>query len=263
MSLQPRQTHLTDPERRIINGLFARTWKKYMAGATDHSAVMEINTPLTMDEARSVARTEFETANMLRIEQTHNRLDNQIARQHDRRRIVAERHNARIAQINTDAQKRGIANSTIVLNQLQRAVAEKNRQDETIDREIETIQRTRTNDIARFTANTENRIEALAKRIHADSLRTNVAVVRERSAASSRSHRDMVHFHTARMSVNMNVNQLIDDELHGQYMHWLFTNKTPADARSLAENEPIFMWGFVNTSSATRFRNEVMRRWHT
>jgi len=253
-------THLTEAERRQVNAIFARIWKKYHVAATSQADAIEINTPLTMEEARIVAQAEFEVINMTRVDQIHNRADHQISRQNDRRRVAQERHNVRIARINTDAQQRGLALSTIVLSQLERANAEKHSQDQVFDREIENIELVRSNGLARLHADNDQRIEALAKRIHADSLRTNIAAVRERSASQSRAYRDLLQLQQVRLVAPINVQQMADDETHGTLMHWLFTNKTPQQARALVNNDPVFTWNFILSMNATRFRNEVQRR---
>jgi len=253
------QTHLTPDERKQVNAIFARVWKKFHAGATSQWEMIEPNTPLTMEEAKIVARAEFEATNFARIEQFHKRASHQISRQKDRLRANEERYNARVATINTDAQRRGLATSTIVMTQLERAVSEKHAADQIVEREIVNAELTRENNLARLSADTDRRVEALAKRIHMDSMRMNLAAFKERCEQQSRAYRDMLQMQQVRMVTPINAQQLIDDELHGAYMHWLFTNKTPAEARSLLNNEPVFTWN-LSAAGAVRLRNEIVRR---
>ena len=256
------QTHLTDEERKEINEIYARAVKKYLTATVDYATNLQPTPPITMEDAIEIARMELDGIMMSREEKMNEQADHRISKQQERKARLQDRLNTKIARINTDAHKRGVANSTVVATQLARAISEHERQDAQMDRAIENIETMKILNIQRMRLDNGRRASAMAKRIHNDALRNNLQLIREMGAQQSRSFRDMVTMHNVRMQAPINEQRLIDDEVRGAYMLWLFTNKSPAEARSLVLNEPTFMFN-LSLSAYMQLREDIERRWHT
>ncbi|MCL2755928.1 MAG: hypothetical protein FWE45_02635 [Firmicutes bacterium] len=250
--------YLTDKERVEINLIMARTYRKYNVGGTDVPDLVEIPRPLTWEQAKQQAIEEAERLNVIRIDRINDEQSKRRERQLLRKQRINEQYKARIARINTDAGRRGILNSTIVLNQLERAHIAKQEAETAINDEIEFIEVTRNSRIDQQNTTFEQRAEALARRIHIDSVRINVQAIREKAVQRSRAFRDLIHLSQVRLTTPINTQTMIDQEIYDEYVTFL-VKQLPRRAVSLVSNDPVFFFNLPHTMWL-RLYNEFNRR---
>jgi hypothetical protein len=150
---------------------------------------------LTMDEARALATDEL------------------AARQSK----ITDAYNARCLDITTNAQKRGMNNSTVVIELLSAA----------FEKKIE--EQARLNGL----------LDKLAKKILQENTRLALQVEKEKSASRSRSLRDYGTLMKLRLTIPYVTADLISQETHDAYMAWLM-QFPPNDAYDIAISNALF-----------------------
>ena len=236
--------YLTHAEREYLDGIFARTLRKYNVGGTDFLNLIEEPKVLTHEEAVELARDQLIRKSEVQLEQLHSN----IARRTER---ALKQYESRVAQIKTDATRRGMQNSTVVLSQLDRAARAK-------DAEIDFIEQDRELRSERIKLTADARVEALGKRIHADSMRTNIQVLREKSAQHSRSYRDWLQFQHARLTLPINTQATAEQEIYDRILEFMLT-LPPRRAANIVDNDPVFFFNLTPVQYSRMF-TELTRR---
>jgi len=175
--------------------MYSAIVRKYTTYTTDAVAPLQTQ-GITLDEAAQLAQ--FETA--------------------VKRDKVLQDYIDRVAAINENAQKRRMTNSSIVLEQLDRAMVKKQ---DALAR-LDGIQ------------------EKLAKKILMDNQKLALSVEKEKSYSKSRSVRDFIAFSRMRISVPFNSQTQIDEELYNAYFGWL-TQFPTEDAYNMAQTNVLFL----------------------
>ena len=186
--------HLTKEHFRQLNDIYANIIRKYRS-TTSESIMLDAIPRLTKHEAAAMA-------------------ENEIA---EKREKVIETYNDRIANINENAEKRGLADSSITLALLDKASQKKE------------------DALNRLNGTKEN----LTKKIMADNIKLALSVEKEKSTMRSRSIRDYVAVAKMRLTVPYNIQANIDQELYDSYFAWL-TQFEPADAYGICNFNAIF-----------------------
>ena len=167
---------LTDNQRRQLNDIYIGIVKKYKNNATE-SMLLDTVPNISYEEADTLAQFELD----------------------EKRAKILRDYNDSVDNINDNASRRGLANSSLVLKQLEKAYQKK--QD--------------------AIAALDNKQDKLAKKIVADNQKLLLSVEKEKAASKSRSLRDFVAVSKMKNSVPVNVQTLIDDELYSAYLGWL------------------------------------------
>jgi len=250
--------YLTDAERMEVNLIMARTYRKYNLAGTDITDLIEIPRPLTEAESETLARDELERQHIIRIDQINEEQNKRRKRQEQRKQRIIEQYQTRVNRINTDAQRRGMLQSTIVLEQLSNVECTKQKAISAIDAEIEFIESTRQLRIDAQKAILEQRLTILTKRIHGDSIRTNLASIREKAIQKSRSYRDWMSCQRLRATNPIDIQSMVDQEIYNQYVIFL-SKQTPIRARNLVDHDPVFLFN-LNMKLWEKLFNEFDRR---
>lgn len=239
----PTGDFLTPDERIYLNQLHSRVTQKYTTAVTDSMDLLQVPMPLTMDEARKSAITELEAAIEQRITEANDTAERATMRQRERLAKVQARHRTRLARLANEASRRGLGHSTIIINNFEAVHAERDQAEHAINVEIEFIETRRINTIERLRHTLNQRTEALAKRIHAQSMQQNLRVIQERGRQQSRSLRDLMSVKRTDYGLPnpINYTNLINDELFSLYLHWLSGQPVHRAAR-VVSRDPLFFF---------------------
>jgi len=153
-----------------------------------------------------------------------------------RRTRIVQDYNERVDNINQNAIARRIQTSSIVMQQLERAM----------ERKLDALERL------------DDMKARLAKRILTDNHRVTLATERERAISRSRSLRDYVAVRRMRLSVPFNEQELINEELYTAYLAWLL--QFPIDvALGIFNHNRIFL-NNMGITLWTRMLGELSQR---
>ncbi|MCL2851070.1 MAG: hypothetical protein FWE01_01775 [Firmicutes bacterium] len=239
--------YLTEAERIQLDMVLVRAMKKYNSAMTDFIDLVDVPMPLTIDEAIIQATAEHDKSIKNATEQVDNKANRQKEREQFRLDRINKRYEEHIARINTDAMNRGMITSTIVLSQIERATEAHIKAIEAIYAEMDFIEARRTLNLERLELQSQVRINALAKRIQTENARASLQGIREKSIQRSRAFRDWIALQQTRLAVPINAQQLVDNEVHDEYLAFLMQLSIHR-AIFLIDEEPLF---FVNMSSST------------
>ena len=206
-------TFLTEEQTRELNDIYARVMKKYTSSATD-SINLGGTVSVTFEEALGLAGFELQARQVKILED------------------YAERVNA----IEANAIKRGLEQSTIVIELLDKALVRKN------------------DALARL----EDVTDKLAKKIFNDNQKLALSVEREKSISKSRSLRDYIAHSRMKLTVSVAVQAQIDEELYLTYLEWLLKFE-PMIGRSYLQSNPLFLYN-LGATQYTRLGTEMNRR---
>ncbi|MCL2587467.1 MAG: hypothetical protein FWE31_04500 [Firmicutes bacterium] len=238
---------LRPEERSRLQNIFTNAHRKFNIGLTDQLQYLEAPETLTINEARELAKYQFDQDLATRHEQLIERADIMTLRQEKRIARVNKQFNERIARINTDAGRRGLLSSTAVIDQMQRAQDARNDAIDAHEAEIASLQARLELDKQRITFAYENRVEALAKRIHNESQRNAVAIVRERATQHTRNYNNWKSWQRTKLELNIEpqVQKAIQDEVFYEYKAFLLS-QCPDRANHLVAAEPIFFFNLTH-----------------
>jgi hypothetical protein len=209
---------LAEKDRKYLNDIYAKAYKKYFGWTASTPG----GKPLSYQEAVVVARDELERFHGLRCTEIH------------------AKHDARVLAINTEANKRGLITSTVVLQQIERAMYER-------DLALE-----------KFGTVTDAKVRAAARKIMAEELaNTKLRVQADRDALNMITQR-------ARTGgiPQSDLQRAMDEEVYAEYLRFLL-GLSPEVALAHVDNDPLF---FFNLSSTyfNRLKAEMERRgWRT
>lgn len=192
---------LNDSDRKYLIEVYARAYKKYFALSGGTGAAV-----LNYNEAFEAARDELEAYNTAR------------------RAEINTKFNERIIAINTEAGKRGLLTSTIVIQQIEKAEYD------------------RTVMLAKFESVADSQIRALARKMMND----NAALIK----AQQKADKDSLDMFAKQSSVGgfstVEKQKAMDEEVYCEYLRFLLS-KSPEVALSYIDDDPLF---YYNLSSA-------------
>ena len=205
---------LEEKDRKYLNDIYAKAYKKYFGWTPATSQ----GVPLTYQEALAVAREELETFYGLRRAEIH------------------AKHDARVLSINTEANRRGLITSTVVLEQIERAMHER--------------------DVAleKFGLVTDAKVRAAARKIMAEELGS--------ARLKAQTDRDTLNMILRRTSAGgvpqVELQRAMDEEVYAEYLRFLL-RLSPEIALATVETDPLF---FFNLSAVyfNRLKAEMERR---
>jgi len=206
--------HLNEKDRQYLNDIYARSYKKYFGW----TAPTPGGKPLSYAEALGVARDELETFYSLR------------------RAEINAKHDARVLSINTEANKRGLITSTVVLEQIERAMYER--------------------DIAleKFEHVTDAKVRAAARKMMAEELGL--------ARLGMQADRDALNMTLRRVTSggipNVDLQKAMDEEVYAEYLRFLLA-QSPEVALAYVDNDPLFLFN-LSTSYFNRLHTEIERR---
>jgi len=204
---------LTDDQIRQLNDIYTGIVKKYTTFSNE-SVWLDSTPIMSREQAHSAA--EFELG--------------------DRIDKIMQDYTDRVANINENALLRGMSNSSIVLQQLDRAFERK------------TWQLARHNGM----------VDKLAKRIFMENQRLALMVEKEKSMSKSRALRDFATVSRMRLTVPFTAQTQIDEEVYQSYLAWLL--QYPADlAYDYANQNGIFLIN-MGMSRRTQLLNDLNTR---
>ena len=177
---------LNDEDRKLLNDIYARAYKKYNTGSTEG--------------------LEFSLLAQAESYDAHKRVER-----------VCQRYDEQVARINANAAKRGMLSSTVVLEQLDRALER---------------------------CNTE--VSAIENKLFIENRKFSLAIEKERSAAASRGFRNMLELVKARATATVDSQTFIDEEVYAEYFAWL-GGQDRMDAVAYVQNDPLFVFNLSST----------------
>ena len=192
---------LTKDQIRQLDDIYTSIVRKYRNQSTE-SAMLDSIPRITKEDAEALAEAELGA----------------------RRDKILETYTHRVENINENAYNRGLLNSTIVLEQLDRAYAKKAADLERLD----------------------NMTERLVKKIMADNAKLSFSIEREKSISRSRALRDFVAVNKMKISVPYNAQALIEQDVYDAYLAWLL-QYTPQDAYDYVNHNTIFLLNMGST----------------
>jgi len=227
---------LNEQERRELNSFYVSAYRKHFAYGTGLKT-REIK-PLSYTDAVKLAREE--------LEEFFDNRRKEIAWRNEKRIAQADReHTQRVLAINTDAGKRGLLGSTIVLHQLELARIERQTKIDRADFDKAVA-------LARFENVTEGRVRTQARRLMSDSAATIRLGIQSDVATWNQLHR------TRGLTTNAERQRAMDEEVLAEFKRFLLS-KSPAVAVSLVENDPLFFQNLSNDYHQ-RLIQEMRRR---
>jgi len=184
----------------------------------------------------------------------------------DRRRVreeaklerIRDQYELRVAAINTDAGRRGMLNSTVVLDQLDRARDARDAAEDAVHGEIAFIESRKALDMERVSLQHDARVSALAKRLMVESSRQALAAAREKAVQKRHNLRDFMSMQQMRLTIPVNVAQIVLQEIYDEYVAWL-VRQSPARAFALVDYDPLFYWN-LGMAHWLRLFDEFWRR---
>jgi hypothetical protein len=181
---------------------------------------------LSYAEALTIAREELESFNQIR------------------RTEINAKHNARVLLINTEANKRGLITSTIVLQQIERAENERDLA------------------LSKFEVITDAKVRQAARKLMAEEL----GMVRLQMQADKDSL-DMLIRRTNMGGVpTADLQRLMAEEVYAEYLRFMLSF-SPEVALAIFDNDPIFFYNLQNVGGTNYFnklKDELEKRgWRT
>jgi len=208
---------LNEKDRKHLNDIYAKAYKKYFGW----TAPTPGGKPLSYAEALVAAREELQRFFVARRAEIH------------------AKHDARVLSINAEANKRGLITSTVVLQQIERATAERNLA------------------LEKFEHVTDAKVRVAARKIMADELaQTRLRVQSDRDALNAFARRSQSGITQAELQ------RAMDEEVYAEYLRFLLA-LSPEVALACIDTNPLF---FFNLSAAyfNRLKAEMERRgWRT
>lgn len=193
---------LSEKDKKYLNDIYAKAYKKYFAW----TAPVPGGKPLSYAEALVAAREELEVFYATR------------------RTEIFAKHEARILGINTEANKRGLINSTIVLQQIERAKHE---------RDIA---------LSKFETVTDAKVRIAARKIMTDEL--------GQTRLLAQSDRDALKFALELSKVGgisvADLQKAFDEEIYAEYLQFLLA-LSPEIALAYVNNDPLFFYNLSAT----------------
>ena len=214
--------YLTDAERMDFDLGIARIMKKYNSAEVGMTDIIEIPEVITKEQARRQAEEEHEELHQNRLDAINEVANRNVRREAERRARSEQRFRRRTSAINTGAGRRGMQLSTVVIGQLDRALARHNEVLETIDANIDFNEARRSQLLSRMAIINERNVEDRARRIHSQSVNLNLRVLREISIQRNRTYRNWLEFHKTRLQVPINTALAIADERRDTIRAMLF-----------------------------------------
>lgn len=205
---------LTADQKRQLNEIYFGIVRKFST-MTSQSVMLDTMPRLTKEEAQALATDEL-SARQSKIDQDY------INRCND---------------INTNAQKRGLSNSSVVIELLTAAFEKK----------------------MEAQAHLSGLLDKLTKKILGENTRLALQVEKEKSISRSRSLRDYGALMKLRLTIPFVQNDLIATETCDAYMAWL-TQFTPAQAYDIANSNNLFMLNLGNVKYAELLTKLDQRR---
>ena len=206
--------HLDEKDRKYLNDIYARAYKKYFGW----TAPTPDGKPLSYAEALTVARDELETFYTLRRAEIH------------------AKHDARVLSINTEANKRGLITSTVVLQQIERAMYER---DLALDK---------------FEHVTDSKVRAAARKLMADELGS--------ARLQMQADRDALNITLRRTQMggipNVDLQKAMDEEVYAEYLRFLLA-LSPDIALAHVDNDPLFLFN-LSTIYFNKLKAEMVKR---
>jgi len=205
---------LQEKDRQYLNDIYAKAYKKYFGWTVPAPG----GKPLSYKEALVAAREELESF-------------------YDARRAeINAKHDARVLSINTEANKRGLITSTVVLQQIERAVH---------DRNLE---------LEKFEHVTDAKVRVAARKIMADEL----------GATRLKMHadRDALNMTLRRVQTGgipqVDLQRAMDEEVYAEYLRFLLA-LSPEVALAYVDGDPLFFYN-LSTVYFNRLQAEMERR---
>jgi len=182
---------------------------------------------MTTESARVAASEQFVKDWEARTNQIVHQYDVRLERANRRITKVVEQHERRTLRIQTEAGRRGMGTSTIVLQQLDRAMSDHVDAVNNVNTEINALWESRNLALQRLAQNMETRIEAAAQRLMTESSRANVAAANAISSQRSRALRDFIAYHNLRNNVDIHILETIDQAIFDEFV--LFLTQMPLE----------------------------------
>jgi len=232
---------LTESERARLQEIFSNAFRKYNVGLTDQLQYLDAPVLLSIEDARQIAMHQLDADLELRKSKAKERTNIMIERQQKRISRINTQFAERVARLNTDAGRRGLLSSTSVITQMERA---QNARDEAIaacDAEISFLEIRLELDVQRLSFGHDQRVEILAKRIHNESQRNAVMVVRERATQLARNYSNWKLWQRTRAELNLD-NQArigVENEIFYEYKAFLL-GQDSLRAYQLVTSDPLF-----------------------
>jgi septal ring factor EnvC (AmiA/AmiB activator) len=180
--------------------------------------------PMTYGEALIAARESVTQQNEVRRTEITARADHKIA-------DITTDYNAAVLSINTEAGKRGLLGSTVVLHQLERALADK------VTR-IERVEFDRDVALKKYEDATESKIRAEARRImSSEAAAARLAHEIDNESIERRIKNDVLTATEAQKA--------LDEEVYAEYLRWLLS-KPDKTAFLHVTGDPIFYHNLSN-----------------
>lgn len=209
---------LNDTDRKYLDEVYARAYKKYFA----FSSSGIFTDALTFNDAFEAAREELEAYNTAR------------------RKEINTKFNERIAEINTEAGKRGLLTSTIIMQQIEKAEYD------------------RTITLQKFESVTDSQIRALARKMMND----NAALLKLQQKAD----KDSLDIFTKQSTVGgfstTEKQKAMDEEVYGEYLRFLVA-QSPEVALSYIEDDPVFYFNLSTEYYQKLLAEAEKRGWRT
>jgi len=206
--------YLTQTQIKQLNDIYMGIVRKYTNYSTESIALSGV-LPLTQSDCTAMA--EDQTAG--------------------KRTKVLNDYADRVMQINTNAAKRGLSQSSVVIALLDKALTQKN------------------DALAQLDA----AVDKLAAKILSDNQKLICSIEREKSTGKSRSLRDYIAMSRLNITASVPTAQsLIDEDLYNAYLEWLL-QFTPADALSYLQNNAVFYQN-CSTANYQKLLTEITRR---
>lgn len=236
---------LTKKERSYLDQIYANAYKKYYCMTTDYGIEMDTsrieNAPiLSYEDALALGSAQLEAER----EHINAVIDGKIA-------VAETNYNKKAASINTEAQKRGLINSTIVLHGLQSALDEKTAK-------IESLEEQRTAKLGKLEGET---LERTARKIHSEAVRSAVAARKLNMSIAQAKSTQQARSLTARMRHSLTPAEAqtkVDEEVYAAYLNFLF-GYSVSDALALVTDEPAFGLN-LSATYYTKLKQEMSRR---
>ena len=201
---------LNETDRKHLNELYARAYKKYFA----YTSTIGMGEMLGYSEAIEAARDELERYNTAMRTEIENKF--------------ADRVNA----INTEAGKRGLITSTIVLQQLEKAAYEKGLM------------------LLKFETVSDAKVRTLARKMLSDNM-TQIRL----SLTADKNSLDM---HNKSSMTQTEKQKAVDEEVYGEYLRWLLSIN-PDVALSYVTDDPLFYYN-LSATYLTKLTTEMQAR---
>jgi len=203
---------LTAEQKRQLNDIYIRIVKKYKTAASE-SVFLPSAKIMTLDEAKSIALLEFA----------------------DKRQKIQDDYNARVDYILANAQQRGLQNSTLVIELLDKALVRKNEQ------------------LSRF----NNLTDKMAKKIFNENQKIVIATEKEKTMQRTRAMRDYMQLAKMKLTVSYNEQSLIYEEVGNAHLEWLL-QYTSAEATGYLTDNAAYFTACMGSTKYNEIKTKVV-----